>query len=62
MDEIKKITFEEWKGSDEDRYNKLLEDMRSAVKKKYTSDVLVSNNIYCESLMRIKLRKDNIIF
>jgi len=62
MEKKQKFSYEYWKEYDIERWEMMMKKVREHVKKKYKSPALLDNDIYCESILRSKLRKNGIIY
>ena len=63
MEQKNKITYGFWAESNPEEKDKLIKEIKSKVKKKYPNNhMLVKNDTYCESILRVKLRKEGIIY
>ena len=60
---MSKVTYGTWaKNNPEEKEKKVLEIKKQIAKKYPNSTMLIKNDVYCESVLRVKLRKDGIIY
>jgi len=63
MDKGYKITYGHWAEINSEEKDKLMKEIKSKVEKKYPNNhMLLRNDTYCESILRVKLRKEGVIY